>query len=56
VVLAQRPPPVGQDPQHRQLLVISNPAQPSHPGCDQRDRLRIPKMGQTPHACRWGPA
>jgi hypothetical protein len=34
VVLAQRPAPVGQDPQHCQLLIVDDGAQPGHPGGD----------------------
>ena len=45
VVLAQGPPPVSQDPQHRELLVIDDRAQASHPGGGQRDRVRVGGIG-----------
>jgi hypothetical protein len=45
VVFAQRPAAVGQDPQHRQLLVIGDLAQPGHPGSGQGDRMRVGGVG-----------
>jgi hypothetical protein len=37
VILTQGPPPVGEDPQHRELLVIDNKLQPAHAGGGQGD-------------------
>jgi len=45
VVLTQRPTPVAQDPQYRELLVIDHLAQPGHPGPDQRHRMRVGGVG-----------
>jgi hypothetical protein len=42
---AQGPPAIGQDPQHRQLLVIDDHAQASHAGRGQRDRVRVAHIG-----------
>jgi hypothetical protein len=44
-ILTQRTAAVGQDPQHRQLLVISHRAQPGHPGRGQRHRMRVGGVG-----------
>jgi hypothetical protein len=44
VIFAQRPAAVGQDPQHRQLLIIGDPAQARHPGSGQRDRMRAGRI------------
>jgi hypothetical protein len=45
VVFAQRPAAAGQDPQHRQLLVIGDLAQAGHPGSGQGDRMRVGRVG-----------
>ena len=47
VVLAQGPAPVRQDPQHRELSVIGDQAEPRHPGSGQRNRVRIGHIGLT---------
>ena len=44
-LLAQRPPTVDQDPQHRQLLVIDDGSQSAHPGADERHGVRIGGVG-----------
>jgi hypothetical protein len=38
---AQQAAAVGQDPQHRELLVTGDLAQPGRPGGGQRDRVRV---------------
>ena len=45
VVLTQRPAPVDQDPQHRELLVVDDRTQPGHPGPDQGDRVGVGGVG-----------
>jgi hypothetical protein len=45
VVLAQGPPPVSQDPQHRELRITGDGAQPLHAGSGQRDRVRVGGVG-----------
>jgi hypothetical protein len=45
MVFAQGAAAIGQDPQHRELLVTGNPAQAGHPGGGQRDRVRIGRVG-----------
>ncbi len=45
VVLAEGAATVDQQPQHRQLLVVDDRAQPGHPGADQRDRMRVGRVG-----------
>ncbi|HEY5358041.1 MAG TPA: hypothetical protein VIJ82_10240 [Streptosporangiaceae bacterium] len=55
VVLAQGSPPVSQDPQHRELLVIDGRAQPLHAGRGQRDRVRVGGIGLAALPCREQP-
>jgi hypothetical protein len=45
VVFAQRAAAVGQDPQHRELLVNDHPAQAGHPGRGQRHQMRVGGIG-----------
>ena len=45
VILAQGAPPVGQDPQHRKLLIVHNGPQPGHAGSGQRNRVRVGGVG-----------
>ena len=45
VVLTQRPAPVDQHPQHRELLVVDHRSQPGHPGPDQGDRVGVGGVG-----------
>jgi hypothetical protein len=45
VIFTQGAPPVGQDPQHRQLGVAGHGAQPAHAGGGQRDRVRVGGVG-----------
>jgi hypothetical protein len=44
-VLAQRPPPAGQHPQHLQLRVTGDRVQPLAAGGGQRDRVRVRRTG-----------
>jgi hypothetical protein len=59
VVLAQRVSTVNQNPQHRQLLIVDHRPQPTHPGAEHRDGVRVGHIGlaalagdQHPGPCR----
>ena len=45
VVLAERAPPVGQDPQDDELLVVDDRAQTGHTRADEGDRVRVGGVG-----------
>jgi len=45
VVRTERPAPVGQDPQHRELLVVDDRTQAGHQGPDKSDRVRVGGVG-----------
>jgi hypothetical protein len=45
VVLAERPAPVDQDPQDRELLIVDDRPQPRHSGADQCHRMGVGCVG-----------
>ena len=45
VVITEGAAAVDQDPQHRELLIVNDRPQPTHPGADQRHRVRVGGVG-----------
>lgn len=55
VVLAQGPATVGQDPEHRELLVVHDGPQPGHPDPYERDGVGVGGVGLASLAGREDP-